>query len=142
MVGHAVVPFSTKMKTFGRLEMPAGYYLYCGSAHGPGGLASRINRHLNPETKLFWHFDYLKRHLIPEQIWWRDSSDNFECTTAQFLLGVSGGECPVPGFGASDCRQGCPSHLIFVPKRIQVNRAWSLLQDQAWNYQKIVLQPE
>jgi len=35
-----------------------------------------------------------------------------ECVWSQALLKVEGAFCPLVGFGASDCRQGCVSHLV------------------------------
>ena len=31
---------------------------------------------------------------------------------------VLDGEAPVPGFGATDCRAGCPAHLMCVPTAV------------------------
>jgi Uri superfamily endonuclease len=132
--GYSAQPFSLVMKKFGLLELPGGYYLYCGSAHGPGGLKSRVGRHLERGTKKFWHFDYLKGFLQPQCVWWQVNPANFECTTAQFLFDLAGASCVVKGFGASDCREGCPSHLVYFPEKVQVEQAWIALENQKWQY--------
>lgn len=137
IVGYSPLPFNLEMKRFGRMELPAGYYLYCGSAHGPGGLRSRVQRHLDAHTKKFWHFDHIKGHLNPIRVWWQSSPVNFECETAQFLLTLPGAECLVRGFGASDCRKGCPSHLVYFPELSLVERVWKEINLKDWLYRQI-----
>jgi Uri superfamily endonuclease len=36
-----------------------GRYFYCGSANGPGGLRSRLARHMRHGKSLHWHIDQL-----------------------------------------------------------------------------------
>ena len=36
-----------------------GFYLYCGSAKGPGGLAARLARHMRHGKAIRWHVDVL-----------------------------------------------------------------------------------
>jgi len=132
--GYSAQPFSLVMKKFGLLELPAGYYLYCGSAHGPGGLRSRVGRHLERQTRKFWHYDHLKSYLDPKRVWWQVNPANFECATAQFLFGLAGASCVVKGFGASDCREGCISHLVYLSDNAQVELAWIALDNQNWQY--------
>lgn len=134
IVAYSAQPFSLEMKKFGLLELPAGYYLYCGSAHGPGGLRSRVSRHLDRQTRKFWHYDYLKGYLNPERVWWQVNPANFECATAQFLAALAGAKCVVKGFGASDCREGCISHLVYLSDNAQVELAWIALDNQNWQY--------
>ena len=142
IVGTSALPFSIEMKKFGLRELPAGYYLYCGSAHGPGGLKSRISRHLERQTKQFWHFDYLKGYLKSNRVWWQVNPVNFECETAQFLTSLSGASCVITGFGASDCRKGCASHLEYFPDLISVEQAWKELVDQRWDYRQIIAEAQ
>ncbi len=40
-------------------ELSAGRYFYCGSANGPGGLRSRLARHMRHGKTLHWHIDQL-----------------------------------------------------------------------------------
>ncbi len=88
----------------GRRRLPAGRYVYTGSARR--NLEARLRRHLARTKTLHWHIDYLlahpgvrvtgvRRHRRPE------------CAVNQAV----GGEVVVPGFGASDCRARCGSHL-------------------------------
>ncbi len=94
----------------GTFTFPAGYYLYVGSALGPGGLEARLSRHRRRDKKLRWHIDYLLEHAQLVEVWSAASTDKLECLWAQAARQLPGSETPVPGFGSSDCR--CPSHLI------------------------------
>ncbi len=97
---------------FGRFEFPAGRYVYTGSARRH--IEARIARHLVQEKKLRWHIDYLlaapgvrvlavRRLAMPE------------CVANRSV----GGEVSVPGFGSSDCRAGCASHLMWLGEACQ-----------------------
>jgi Uri superfamily endonuclease len=94
----------------GRFQFPAGWYAYVGSAHGPGGLAARLARHLRSTKPLHWHVDYLRVYTRPVQVWYSVGTQKRECTWAQLLSRLSSASLPVPHFGASDCH--CPAHLI------------------------------
>jgi Uri superfamily endonuclease len=98
----------------GEYEFPEGTYAYVGSAQGPGGLASRLKRHLNlNRTKPpHWHIDHLNYWAEIEQIWWLVGSPSRECGWAQILSSI--GTRLIPNFGSSDCR--CPGHLIWFPQ--------------------------
>jgi Uri superfamily endonuclease len=99
----------------GTFPFPAGYYLYVGSALGPGGLEARLARHRRRDKKLRWHIDYLLEHAQLVEVWSAASTDKEECLWAQAARKLPGGEIPVPGFGSSDCR--CPSHLIYLAEK-------------------------
>lgn len=43
----------------GRWSLSEGYYVYVGSAGGPGGLASRLVRHFRRVKRVHWHIDRL-----------------------------------------------------------------------------------
>ena len=93
----------------GELAIKPGFYVYSGSAFGPGGLNARIGRHLRPLKKLRWHIDYLRREVDDIAAYFQIDSRN-ECAFAK-ALGTAGGEIPLKGFGSSDCR--CVSHLFY-----------------------------
>jgi Uri superfamily endonuclease len=90
----------------------AGEYLYVGSARGPGGLRARLGRHIRGDGRLRWHIDALR--AVAEVTGWayivRD--EPLECRWVQLRLQSPSVSVPIPGFGASDCRQGCPAHLL------------------------------
>ncbi|MFQ6059323.1 MAG: DUF123 domain-containing protein [Anaerolineae bacterium] len=98
----------------GTFTFPAGYYLYVGSALGPGGLEARLTRHRRRNKKLRWHIDYLLERARLVEVWSVASTEKLECLWAQAAQEISGAEIPVPGFGSSDCR--CPSHLIYLAR--------------------------
>ncbi len=99
----------------GRHHLPAGRYVYAGSALGPGGLAGRLGRHLRSGRRTHWHVDYLAACWPVIAIVARPSPGRQECAWTRRLLALPGAAVPVPGFGSSDCREGCPVHLIRLP---------------------------
>lgn len=106
--------------TIGRLgtfAFSAGWYVYVGSAFGPGGLAGRLSHHLHPAPKPHWHIDYLRQQAIIREIWLLADPVRFEHAWAERLKALPGARFPAPRFGASDCR--CPAHLIGFDARPQ-----------------------
>lgn len=95
----------------GRLSVRRGYYLYVGSALGPGGLRARLAHHLRPALKPHWHIDYLRIVAPVRQVWFCYGAKRCEHAWASVLRGPLGGSVRFPGFGSSDC--GCESHLFF-----------------------------
>jgi len=91
----------------GSFRFPAGYYVYTGSA--VRNIGARIRRHLCGDKKLRWHIDYLLASPHAEIIRVETSAIG-ECE----LNRRTSGRMPVPGFGASDCRNRCGSHLKFM----------------------------
>jgi Uri superfamily endonuclease len=107
----------------GANDFPTGYYLYVGSAFGPGGLAARLGRHLKPdqETKpVHWHIDYLRRWAPIVAIWFGEQQVRREHDWATLIGQLPGSDCPAPRFGASDCR--CRSHLFHFAQLPAVER--------------------
>ena len=104
---------------------PPGVYVYFGSARGPGGLRARLGRHLSGEGKPHWHIDVLRAVAevkgycyVTEEIV-SSTSTPLECQWSQALGALSGTSVPLRGFGASDCRAGCPAHLIALPEDVR-----------------------
>lgn len=114
--------YSLRVGRLGSFKFPAGIYIYLGSACGPGGLRSRLKRHLSGGSRFHWHIDHLRSvaevvgyayvvsdgeesHVFPSECEWREALSVSPCATI-----------PVPGFGASDCKSGCPAHLIHLCK--------------------------
>lgn len=100
--------------SLGRCRFPRGWYLYTGSAFGPGGLAARVGRHLRPDKACRWHIDYLTASLPVHRVWLSVFPEKLECRWAG-LLPQMGGTLAVNGFGASDC--SCPGHLFCFAAR-------------------------
>ena len=101
---EVAAPVRVAVGRLGEFEFPAGLYCYTGSARR--NLEARVRRHLSSMKKLRWHIDYLLAApgvRIREVKPFRED----ECRVNR----RTPGEIPTPGFGASDCRAGCGSHL-------------------------------
>jgi Uri superfamily endonuclease len=98
---------------WGQLDLKPGYYLYIGSAFGPGGVQARVSRHLRLNKRTHWHIDYLRDYVTPVEDWVSYAEKHLEHEWAGVLIGVPG-MIPLQGFGCSDC--GCFSHLFFTLK--------------------------
>lgn len=103
----------------GKQRLPKGNYSYTGSALGKGAsLKHRIARHLRKEKRLFWHIDYLlaDKNVFVEAIVAVETNEKMECTLNHYLKQMKGVKVPIYGFGASDCRKNCRSHLLYFPE--------------------------
>jgi len=113
----------------GKQRFPMGYYTYTGSALGKGAssLKHRIARHLRKEKRKFWHIDYLlaDKNVSVEAVIVAETNENMECKTNQHIKTIMGAKVPVKGFGASDCRKNCESHLLYFP---EIKKADCLVQ--------------
>lgn len=108
----------------GSFNFAPGYYVYVGSARGPGGLAARIARHAREKSVIRWHIDHLRPYTQWCAVWWAESSQRLDCEWAQALGALHGVTVPIPGFGASDCR--CISHLLAFPAKPDAMQATRL----------------
>ncbi|TCJ13518.1 GIY-YIG nuclease family protein [Parasulfuritortus cantonensis] len=104
MVIRVAQPVEVAVGRFGRHLFPAGTYVYTGSARR--NFEARVARHLRQAKTLRWHIDYLLAAPGVSVLEVR-RTDAPECAVNQ----ATAGEVVVPGFGASDCRNGCASHL-------------------------------
>ena len=95
----------------GTLQLKPGFYIYVGSAFGPGGLKARIAHHCRRAVRPHWHIDYLGYFLHLTEIWYTYDPVHREHQWAQTLSTTRGAMNPLAGFGSSDCR--CKSHLLF-----------------------------
>ncbi|GAB6904397.1 conserved hypothetical protein [Desulfosarcina cetonica] len=112
LVFHCDAPVSTRVGRLGLIRLPVGYWVYVGSAFGPGGLRARLGHHLKPSARPHWHVDYIKGAMIPVAVWTTVDPLKREHAWAAVLSGIRGARCPVAGFGASDC--DCPAHLVHL----------------------------
>lgn len=88
-----------------------GWFVYAGSARGPGGLRGRLMRHFRRDKALHWHVDRLTSSAA--EIGAVAFTDATECGIVA-RLGRSGAfDIPLEGFGSSDCRT-CRAHLLRV----------------------------
>ena len=104
----------------GQQRFPMGFYTYTGSALGKGSsnLKHRIARHLRKEKRRFWHIDYLlaDQNVSVEAVVAAETSKDMECSLNSHLKNMKDAEVPVNGFGASDCRKNCGTHLLYFPE--------------------------
>lgn len=101
----------------GTVTLPPGLYVYVGSARR--NLAQRVARHQRlartKEGRRHWHVDALLLHPDSELVVAELHPGAEECPLLQATLRLAGSSVPVPGFGATDCRAGCPAHLVAFP---------------------------
>jgi Uri superfamily endonuclease len=100
---------SVNVGRLGKLSFRRGYYCYIGSAFGPGGIESRVNRHFRKDKPCHWHIDYLKDQINPVGAWYTSDVQKCEHQWASMLSGVDNFSA-VRNFGCTDCR--CDSHLF------------------------------
>jgi Uri superfamily endonuclease len=104
--------------------LPAGTYLYAGSAYGPGGIRSRCARHLGDDKIQRWHVDWLTSVATCLAV--LPFLDGNECELVARLASEGINDIPLRGFGSSDCSV-CLSHLISARgrSRRQIRAYWS-----------------
>ena len=96
-------------------RLAPGIYVYVGSALGPGGLRARVSRHLTPGKIPHWHVDHLTEILPVVLVCFTVGPARVECDWVRQLCAVPDASLPIRGFGSSDCREGCGSHLVRLP---------------------------
>lgn len=106
-------PARVRVGRLGVFALPAGYYVYTGSAMN--GLRARIARHRRKRKKLHWHIDYLLRRAEIVKVVEIPTRRRVECARNRRVLRLPGAQVPAPRFGASDCR--CVSHLVYFARR-------------------------
>ncbi len=105
----------------GSFYFPAGWYLYTGSARR--NLHSRVERHWHLKKAVRWHIDYLSTALYSEPVGavvLPAEAGLSECELNRRIGRLIAGQTTAPGFGSSDCREGCPSHLWFSPAPVSL----------------------
>lgn len=100
-------PVRANIGRLGSFDFPAGRYIYTGSAKR--NFEARVARHLRKEKTLRWHIDYLLAAPGVRIVGVRRYIED-ECAINQ----ATPGKVLVDGFGASDCRAGCGSHLKYL----------------------------
>ncbi|MCK4643570.1 DUF123 domain-containing protein [bacterium] len=107
------------------VELPAGHYLYAGSANGPGGLYARLSRHLRKHKTAHWHIDELtgssNAEVFATAIVFTSASESQIVESLDFL------SCPIEGFGSSDSPHS--AHLFYSKEfPLDVNRILSVIK--------------
>jgi len=113
--------FRIKIKKYINDRFYKGYYYYVGSAQK--NLISRINRHLNKNKKINWHFDYITKLNsieIKRVILFTNLKKEFECILSEKIFNIIKNDNKViPDFGNSDCNK-CRTHLYYSKNRIKL----------------------
>jgi len=109
-------PFRLKLGSLGCVKVKKGYFVYTGSALGPGSvsLEGRINRHRRRSKNVRWHIDYLttRREIHTRGSVSIRSRARLECLINTDIIKKLRG-CPlIERAGASDCK--CRGHLLRV----------------------------
>ncbi len=109
-------PARVRIGALGERLIPPGNYVYVGSARN--GIERRVARHerlaQTKAGKTRWHIDRMLVHPQCELRRTQAIPGAEECAVSQKIARQAGVVVPVPGFGASDCRSGCPAHLYRV----------------------------
>jgi Uri superfamily endonuclease len=92
-----------------QIDIQPGYYIYVGSAFGPGGVRARVSRHCRTDKPKHWHIDYLCKFAIPLAVWISHETEKLEHRWAQIFY-ERREMTPIQRFGCSDCK--CYSHLF------------------------------
>ncbi len=106
---HNKTPIAVRVGRLREIRFEPGYYLYVGSAFGPGGVRARVLRHCRRQKSLHWHIDYLSAATTPLGAWYCHAATPLEHDWAGLLQAMDG-LLPILGFGCSDCQ--CVSHLF------------------------------
>lgn len=86
-----------------------GWYVYAGSANGPGGLRARLARHMRADKKPHWHVDRLTQAAARIEALALEGGS--ECAIVAALTYSGPFAHVLDRFGSSDCR-ACRSHLL------------------------------
>ncbi len=99
---------------WGKLVIEPSYYIYVGSAFGPGGVRARVLRHFRQAKAKHWHIDYLREFTNPVYAWCNYGSIHLEHEWAQLFSNMAN-TFSIKGFGCSDCK--CHTHLFTTIKQ-------------------------
>jgi Uri superfamily endonuclease len=140
---YALIFNSTKKRNIsigklGTLQVKSGFYVYVGSAFGPGGLRARISHHKRKSRRPHWHIDYLSPYLQLKEIWYTYDPAYREHEWAGLFSVKAAAHIPLPGFGSSDCR--CKAHLFFFYSRPLIQSFCSKIQNRLSDRGRIFLE--
>lgn len=118
---------------WGLLSVAPGYYVYVGSAFGPGGVKARVVRHCNETKSKHWHVDYLREAVNPVGAWYCYCPKQLEHQWAKTLYEMENISA-IKGFGCSDCK--CYSHLFAIASEPKLAQFASIVDSEvkSWLY--------
>lgn len=137
-----VKPVTPVVGRLGRVRFSAGWYFYTGSARR--AIEARIRRHFARKKKIHWHIDrLLSRQAANVAFALAFEADlvESECSLHQRTLSALSATTPVPGFGSSDCRAGCQSHLARLAKPVSAEGALAALEITRVAGEVVVVRP-
>ncbi|HHM05950.1 MAG TPA: GIY-YIG nuclease family protein [Gammaproteobacteria bacterium] len=111
----------------GRMTLLPGYYLYVGSAFGPGGVQARVRRHARVNKPRRWHIDYLRAAAELLEVWYACGETRREREWVRRLSRWPGIAVPLRGFGASD--DPGHSHLFYLENQPSFDAIGQALPD-------------
>jgi Uri superfamily endonuclease len=107
-------PVRLSIGKLGEMTAVPGYYVYIGSAWGPGGVAARVRHHRKTAVNAHWHIDYLRAVTAVTDVYCVYGS-RCEHEWAHSLMQSAGATMPLRGFGSSDC--DCATHLFYFGRK-------------------------
>jgi Uri superfamily endonuclease len=110
LISRAKTAVPVSIGKLGCHRIEAGYYVYVGSAFGPGGLNARLAHHLRNAGAPHWHMDYLRPAVDIIEVWFTTDRRRREHQWAESLTAHQRASLPIAKFGASDCT--CSAHLF------------------------------
>ena len=124
----------TQVGRWGLLTIKPGYYIYVGSAFGPGGIQARVLRHCSEKKSKHWHIDYIRELVSPVGAWYSYGSKRVEHQWANTFYNMEGMSA-IKGFGCSDCK--CYSHFFATTRKPKLSQFISIADSdvKSWSYQ-------
>ena len=119
------VPNAIRLRAglLGNVNLCPGQYLYVGSAMGTGStsIENRLRRHFSSDKTKHWHIDYLLGGGGKAvRAVWAATNEKLECRLARSLESFPRVVPCTIGFGCSDCRRTCRTHLFRFALRSSV----------------------
>lgn len=110
VVYHCPTQIRIRIGSLGEIAFFKGFYIYVGSAMGPGGLQARVKRHFQKsKRRMHWHIDYISNAMDVWSAYICTDPTNQEHNWAHQLQTFDDTSV-VASIGCSDCR--CASHLF------------------------------
>ncbi len=99
----------------GTITFAKSYYIYVGSAFGPGGVAARVARHCRTDKLVHWHIDYVRTAMTVTEVWYTHEPEHREHLWARIISASARCRASITGFGSTGCE--CESHLFYYRPR-------------------------
>ena len=133
-----------KIGQLGVKIFPKGYYTYTGSALGTGAssLKRRVSRHLRKTgKKKHWHIDFLLAHrdATVTAVVAAQTDREMECELNCYIQKEEVARIPVLGFGSSDCKGNCKSHLLYFGEE-DVEKKIAALYAEKLGFRPVVIE--